>query len=63
MNSTKIQSLTKYAQLLKERLTSATPEKWAHSPDSHRAYLERELRLTMVKLNDAKLAGDGKTGK
>lgn len=63
MTSEKLQSLTKYSQQLRDRLNSPVPAKWVHSPDSYKAFLTRELRLTNTKLDAAKFAGPEKAGK
>lgn len=60
MTSEKLQSLTRYVSDLRSKLTSPTPEKWKHSPDSYKAFLERELKFTEKKINDAKISGTDK---
>lgn len=49
------QSLKKYIIDIQNRLDSPTPEKWAHSPDSYRRFLERELKLAKYTLETAEL--------
>lgn len=51
MTKEKLQLLTKYAAQIKERLGNPAPAKWAHAPDSYKAFLTRELALTQAKLN------------
>lgn len=63
MTKEKIQSITKYVSDIKNRLSSPTPGKWAHAPEAYKTYLERELRLSNKKLDDAKMGTDGKGAK
>ncbi len=59
MTKEKIQSLTKYAEEMKNKLEGEVPAKRAHAPVEYKAFLARELRLTLAKLDEAKL-GDKK---
>lgn len=64
MTKDKLQSLTKYAADMKTRLVSAIPYKWSHCPETYKAFLERELRLTNLKIEAAKFSGvEQKSGK
>lgn len=63
MTKEKIVSLTKYLNEMKNKLDSSIPEKWAHSPESYKNFLQREVRLTAKKLDDAKLTADSKGAK
>ena len=57
MTKEKLQSLTKYASQMKERLNSAVPPKHAHRPEAYKAWLTKELTMTNAKLDAAKFAG------
>lgn len=50
----KIQSLERYIDSIKYRLTSTITPKWEHSPESYKAFLERELKLTSLKVSGLK---------
>lgn len=55
MTSDKLQSLTKYVSDMKSKLSSPTPDKWKHSPDSYRQFLEREIKFAEKKIDDSKM--------
>jgi hypothetical protein len=62
MNNKKILSLTKYAEQMKDRLSSPVPNKWKHAPEAYRNFLSRELKLTLSKIDDLKLREDMSLG-
>jgi hypothetical protein len=53
MTKEKLASLTKYVQQIKQKLDSGTPPKHEGRPAEYKAFLERELRLTQNKINEA----------
>lgn len=60
MDKVKLQSLTKYAQDLKNKLESPIPPKHASHPDTYKQFLKHELSAVTAKLEKAKLDAAGK---
>jgi len=57
MSKEKIQSLTKYANDLKSKLSATTlPEKQKNRPAQYRQFLERELATTTAKIDSLKIS-------
>jgi hypothetical protein len=55
MSKEKIQSLTKYSNDLKAKLSEKTlPEKQKNRPATYRAFLEKELAATTATINSLK---------
>ena len=52
MSKEKLNSLNKYSQDLKNKLTSITPEKHKDHPDTYKNFLERELSQTSKKIEE-----------
>ena len=52
MTNDKRRSLTKYAEGLKQRLSSPTPVKHAHRENAYREMLRIDLRKTEKRLNE-----------
>lgn len=57
MTKEKIQSLNKYAEQLKSRLTDPLPIKHSNRLEAYRQHLKRELDDVSKKLAEAKLEG------
>lgn len=55
MTKEKKESLTKYAQELKNKLTSPVPTKHVNNPHTYKQFLTRELEIVTVALNKEKL--------
>lgn len=55
MTKEKLISLNKYAQDLKNKLTSPTPVKHKNRPESYKKFLTRELEMVNSKIDAAKL--------
>ena len=60
MTKEKLVSLQKYANDLKNRLSSPVPASHAEHPATFKAFLNNELRLVIAKLEEAKLTGEAK---
>ena len=56
MSKEKLQNLTKYADNVKSKLSSQTPEKHKSHPAEYKQYLERELVATTKKIDALKLS-------
>ncbi len=59
-NADEIKRLTKYADTLKSKLYSKTPEKHAHRIKEYKEFISRELQQTNLKIDTFKnpLPGD-----
>lgn len=55
MTKEKITSLTKYADGLRNSLSSPTPSKHESHPAAYTQFLERELKAVTAQLDNAKL--------
>lgn len=53
----KLKALTKYQSDLKDRLSNPTPEKHKNNPKTYKNFLDNELRLVNIKLENLKLQG------
>lgn len=57
MNKDKLNSLIKYANQIKERMDSTTPEKHKSREESYRNFLKHELSIVTRQIEGMKLAG------
>jgi len=55
MSKEKLQSLTKYADNVKNKLSSSVPEKHKNRSAEYRQYLERELAASTKKIEALRL--------
>lgn len=64
MSKEKIQSLTKYAEHLKAKLSEKTlPEKHKNRPAQYKQFLERELSATTAKIDSLKISSPAESKK
>ena len=63
MTKEKLISLNKYAQELKNKLTSAVPAKHKNRPQSYKNFLTHELKMVNSKIEEAKLEAASSEGK
>lgn len=52
----KLISLVKYKEKHEDLLSSPVPETHKHSPETYKAYLRNEIRLTKLKIEELKMA-------
>lgn len=57
MNKNKLNELKVYAEGIRARLSSVTPDKHKNSPETYREFWERELVKTTTKMENLKLEG------
>lgn len=60
MSKEKLQKANKYAEDLKNKLSSATPEKHKANPATYKQFLERELKVVQNKIDSLKLTEPSK---
>lgn len=59
MKKEKLASLEKYVAGLTDRLNSATPDKHKDHPETYKAFLKNEIRMTKLQLDAARLEAMG----
>jgi hypothetical protein len=60
MSKEKLQKAVKYAEDLKNKLSSPVSEKHSHSPATYKQFLERELKSVTNKIDSLKLTATDK---
>lgn len=63
MTQEKLKNLSDYSRKLRERLNSPIPKKHLQRPEAYKAFLTRELSITNMKLDLARLASAEKGAK